>query len=190
MGCKLHWKATDADNKALVGFVEVVRRKAEIHLFAEADDSRTEINLADFSATRLVLCLVDKAFPRVNHVTESELTPIESLLKIGRFKTGFDREFAADGLLVTVDSTDSRCTQGASARAVVHHDETESSRNTGNVLVISCSGRHIISAHGRPLVPVVHDESWTACCTCKCGVEIDGVRVELCEFRVLGGRRI
>ena len=190
VGREFHRKATDAHNETLVWFVEMVGCKAEIHLLTEADDSRTEINLADLATARLVLGLINEAFPRVNHVSERELTPIEGLLEIGRFKASLDGEFAADGLLVTVDSTDSRRAEGASARTVVHHDEAETTRNTGNVLVICRSGCHIVSTHGRPLVPVVHDEPGTARSTCKRRVEVDGVRVELREFRVLGRRRL
>ena len=107
VGSQFHWKAADADNKTLVGFVEVVGCKTEVHLFAEADDARTEVDLTHFASSRLVLRFINEAFSGINHVSEGELTPIEGLLKIGRFKARLDGELPTNRLLIAVDSADS-----------------------------------------------------------------------------------
>ena len=80
-------------DQAFVGFVEVVGGKSEIDFFAKSYNACAEVDLAHFSAARLVLGLVNEPFAGVNHVAKGQLTPVEGLLEISGFKSGLDGEF-------------------------------------------------------------------------------------------------
>ena len=188
VGRELHGQAADANHEALVGLVEVVGGKAEVHLLGEADDAGAEVDLAHFTAARLVLRLVDEALARIDHVAEGQLAPVEGLLEVGCLETRLDGELPADGLLVAVDAADAGGAERAPSGPVVHHDEAEAARDARNVLVVGRGRRDVVAAHGRPLVPVVHDEPRAARRSGEGRIEVHRVRVELGEFRVLSRR--
>ena len=153
-----------------------------------SDNTSREIGVANTSSTRYIVRLIDEPTLRIDHISESEFAPIQRFLEVGRLEADLEGQFVAHGKRIGVDPAYRGGVQCSFSFLIIGNEQAKSAHQASNVLVIAGTGGNERTGERWPLVAVIQHGTRATHGSSERGVQVQRVRVELRELRILGPR--